>query len=412
MGVSEFGAYSYAAGWLAIMALVANVGFPSTVLRFIPEYRIGSDPARVLGIIKVSRRASLATGGCFALIGTFLVLARTGGAPDTGATALIIAFWVVPLQALVTVNAAISRAIGKVVIAYLPALVMIPLTTVIGAGIAVTVTGQLLSSQAMAITLVSVVIAISVQTGLHALTLPERRVGVAARFDTRAWLKISAPLLLVATFQVVLSQADLITLGTIKGVESAGIYLAASKSAAFVSYVAVSLNAIAAPLFAELYAKGDLDGLKVLTGRVTALTFWPTLVLSIILAGAASQVLGLFGANFVAGASALRLLLLGQVISAGCGSVGYLLIMTGYHFRAAKVYGWSALGNVVLCYVGARTLGLTGASLSTSFSMVLANILLLIMARRTIGIDAAITATTRASSPKEWLVSLRSWIRR
>jgi O-antigen/teichoic acid export membrane protein len=85
---------------------------------------------------------------------------------------------------------------------------------------------------------------------------------------------------------------------------------------------------INAPIFAQLYAKGDLKGLEarvrttasvgLIIGCITFLFIWIF----------APAILHLFGNEFVAGQNALRIMALGQSLSLCCGSVGYLLIMT------------------------------------------------------------------------------------
>src|ERR1700733_5656222 len=74
MGISQFGVYAYLTAWTTILALLAGLGFPLSVLRFIPEYRAHGDYQRLRGVIRLSRRATLATGVGVAVIGTVIAL--------------------------------------------------------------------------------------------------------------------------------------------------------------------------------------------------------------------------------------------------------------------------------------------------------------------------------------------------
>ncbi len=118
--------------------------------------------------------------------------------------------------------------------------------------------------------------------------------------------------------------------------------------------------------------------------------FWPTLAIAGGLALLAPFILGLFGAGFGVARWALLVLLVGQLINAACGSVGYLLSMTGHQDDTARVYGITAVGNVALCYVGARWFGLTGAACATTLSMIVWNLWLYSLTHRRIGIHASV----------------------
>ncbi|HEY5333263.1 MAG TPA: oligosaccharide flippase family protein, partial [Solirubrobacterales bacterium] len=54
MGVDEFGTYSFTLAWAAIIAVLAGVGLPITVLRFIPAFFSQGDYGRIRGILNAS----------------------------------------------------------------------------------------------------------------------------------------------------------------------------------------------------------------------------------------------------------------------------------------------------------------------------------------------------------------------
>lgn len=51
IGVTEYGIYDYATTLAIFLAFPANLGFPTTVLRFIPKYIIKQDWTHLRGII-------------------------------------------------------------------------------------------------------------------------------------------------------------------------------------------------------------------------------------------------------------------------------------------------------------------------------------------------------------------------
>jgi len=78
----------------------------------------------------------------------------------------------------------------------------------------------------------------------------------------------------------------------------------------------------------------------------------------------------------------------GQLINAATGSVGLLLIMTGYERDAAICVGISAVLNVVLNATLIPKWGLTGAAIATTSSMMVWNILLAIWVYRRLRIHS------------------------
>ncbi len=388
MGVSSFGVYVYAMAWAMLAAILLGLGFPQSVLRFIPQYRTHEDHARVRGLVRTGQTATLSVGVAVALLGTAVVLAFPPH-DSTDTTVAVVALWLIPLGALINLDSAIIRAGGRIVGAFAPSLVLRPLALLLLVGAAWLAWGRLTAVTVIAITLGIYLAVALVQSLLVHEVVNAGGASTAPVYERRVWLRVSMPLLLVAGFQLALSQADLLIVGATRGVRDAAFYLAAAKTAMLVSYLLVALNAIAAPLFSELETKGDRAGLQRLVSTTAQWVFWPTLAIAAGLALLAPYVLGLFGPGFLAARWALLVLLFGQLINAACGSVGYLLSMTGHQDDTARVYGITAVVNVGLCYACARAFGLTGAACSTTFSMIVWNVWLYRLTVKRIGIRAS-----------------------
>jgi O-antigen/teichoic acid export membrane protein len=389
MGLAQFGRYTYLMAWATILALLAGLGFPMSVLRFIPEYRTLGDHARLRGVVRMSRGASLGAGLGMAGVGLILALAF---APGKSVTAIALAAWLIPVGALINVDLAVIRAGGRVVGAYAPSLVVRPVLILLAAGVVWLTWKRLTASTALLITLGAFALVALLQSRLVSEVVRRGRQPRVALYDRRRWLRVSAPLLLVAGFQIALSQTDLLVVGTVRGVQDAGLYSAAAKTATLVGYLLVALNAVTAPLFAELEAKGDRAGLQRLATVSALWVFWPTFAIAGGLALLAPFVLGLFGPGFVVAKWALIILLGGQLVSAGCGAVGYLMSMTGHQNDTAWVYGVVSILNVPVCYAGVRAFGLDGAAAATSVSLIAWNVWLHQLTKKRIGVRASIVS--------------------
>jgi O-antigen/teichoic acid export membrane protein len=107
-------------------------------------------------------------------------------------------------------------------------------------------------------------------------------------------------------------------------------------------------------------------------------------------------ILGLFGPEFLAARTPMIILGIGQLFNAGTGVVISLLIVTGQHKTATKVYGVSAGLYLILAFLGIRVFGLVGAAVATAIIMALWNIWLSELAYRRLGLHTAIPAAVQA----------------
>ena len=84
-------------------------------------------------------------------------------------------------------------------------------------------------------------------------------------------------------------------------------------------------------------------------------------------------ILSVFGVNFIKASGALRYLTIGQMIGALCGPVAYLMVMTGHQVQTAKIMAVTVLANVGLNLWLIPKMGVSGAGVSTSLTIILWN---------------------------------------
>jgi O-antigen/teichoic acid export membrane protein len=97
----------------------------------------------------------------------------------------------------------------------------------------------------------------------------------------------------------------------------------------------------------------------------------------------------------------LTVLLVGQVVSAGAGAVGWLMLLTGHQNQAAWVYGWVALIHVVLLAVAIPLFGPLGAAIATTASYSLWNIWLSKLVVRHLDVHPSIFYSFRSEHQPE-----------
>ncbi|NEP41800.1 MAG: hypothetical protein F6K35_22225 [Okeania sp. SIO2H7] len=184
-----------------------------------------------------------------------------------------------------------------------------------------------------------------------------------------------------------LAKTDIIMVGSILGSEEAGVYAVAVKTAEWVSFILAIINVVAAPNFTELYAKNDLKGLQKLVSKVAVWIFWPSVIISLFLLVFSQPVLGIFGSEFMAASWQLKILVLGNLINALCGSVGYLMMMTGYQNKSLKVFVCAAVLNIALNAIAIPLMGALGAAIVTAFCLIFWNVWLSFLVVKYIGVN-------------------------
>ncbi|MBI4707248.1 MAG: flippase [Candidatus Omnitrophica bacterium] len=197
-------------------------------------------------------------------------------------------------------------------------------------------------------------------------------------YEKKEIIAFSLPLSLNQFFGVLTFYIDSLMLGYFKTASDVGIYNAVGRVAILILLPLSSFNTIFAPMISEIYSKNEMGKLEELFKTTTKWVFilsFPVFLLCILLA---EPIMGIFGQGFAAGAVALMILGGGELVNAGSGSVGYMLMMTG---RSRIVLLNSIIfcfSNIGLNYVLIPQYGIIGAATATGLSLAAINILRLI----------------------------------
>lgn len=374
LDAAGYGVYAYAMAWLAVLAVPAGLGFNTALVRFVSEYREAGEYGLLRGVTLRSWQLVLGVGVCLALIGSGVIVWGREFFPIPYGAALLIGLWIVPLRALVGLQMAIGRGLKRMVLAYLPGQVIRPLIIVVGVSLVSVFVGDMNQREALGLTAGAYLVAVLAQGGVLERRIRSETAGGEPEYQTRRWLRISLPMLLIAGFMLLLNRTDVVMLGTLAEASEVGTYNAAARTANLTSFVLMAVNAIAAPSIAPLFRKGEHDRLQGLASTVAHLAFWPSLAVGAGLISLAPFILGLFGDEFLAGQSVLTILVVGHLVNVGVGSVGYLMNMTGNQDVMARVVGITAIINIILNAILIPYFGALGAGLATATSTVLWNL--------------------------------------
>lgn len=197
---------------------------------------------------------------------------------------------------------------------------------------------------------------------------------VRGTFDTRLLIATGIPLFWISLLHIVMEMADTALLGIWVASDRVGIYGVAMRAASMTSFILMAINTIVAPKFAALYAQGEhrsLGSLARNAAKLTTLLASPMLLLFILVP---ETIMGLFGQEFVGGARPLTILAFGQFVNVACGSVGYLLMMTGHEKAMRNNLLFSAILKIGLNILLITQMGIIGAALATAISIAFMNL--------------------------------------
>jgi len=385
LGPAGAGIFFLAFTVATIASVISKLGLDHALLRFIASGADMKDWDRVAGVsrlgIRISGTAALIVSGAVFFLSP-LISYRIFREPSLIWPLRIIAVSVIPIS-LTSLHSEMLRglkAVAKSVFIHWQG-VMIPL---ISLPLLFLFASRYGPSGAAAAYTVAAWITFLAGRCLWTGTAHDIR-GIKGHFDTRLLVRTSMPLLLVASVNLLMNWTDTVMLGIWTDSESVGIYGIAMRISLVTGFALVSINTIAAPKFAALYAQGMLDELKSLakkTTRIMTVSVLPVCLFLILLPGIA---LGFFGESFLGGRHALSILTLGQFVNVAVGSVAYLLVMTGYQNTYQKIIVTSALINVVLNTLLIPLWGIQGAAVATAASLAFNNIAAMMAVRKNLG---------------------------
>jgi O-antigen/teichoic acid export membrane protein len=375
MGVGEFGIYATANTWMLLVSGVATLGLVAMPQRFLPEYELAKDDARIRGLIRFATWGPIMIGTLFMLSGVAVIMMARPVISAPVALTTSVALLVVP--ALVSINVMEGIALTKAWkgLAYGINFIVRPLVAplvFLGAWYAGVTANSVLAMAALA-----------VGAWCAALLLlyliwnryrPLLASGPTVQERNR-WLKAGLPVMLIDGAFMLMTSTDVIILSLYHAEAEVGTYSAAARLVALVAFVHYGLTWASGHHFSALHAAGKRDELARYSARTSNWTFLPSVVAATVIALAAPSLLLLFGKEFGGGGLITSVLLLGLLARASVGPAEQLLVMTDNQMRCAYAYAWAFGANIVLCLLLVPAYGGIGAAASTALSYLTASLL-------------------------------------
>lgn len=188
--------------------------------------------------------------------------------------------------------------------------------------------------------------------------------------DRAAMVTMARPLLLSSAAGLLLGWADTVMLGILSDPAQVGLYAVAFRFALLTSLGQQVVNATAGPRIAGAFASGNHSAVQTILSRsvtLGALGAAPFVVATLLYA---ETFLALFGADFVEGATLVRIIVLGEFAALCLGPGGTTMNMTGLEQIFRNVVLGALAVNVVLNLVLIPAHGALGAAIATAITAI------------------------------------------
>jgi O-antigen/teichoic acid export membrane protein len=301
---------------------------------------------------------------------------------------LFIACILLPINIVQQIRAGFIRAFKKVVLAQSPQALIRPMLIIFGLSILYIGSNEISAEEAMSVNVLAALFVLMLTTYILSNLKPYQCKETVADYQTIEWFKVAFPLFLIAGIHLFLNQVGILMIGYLLNTTKAGIYAVTERVSSFILIGLTAVNAILAPIMSEYYVQNKIKELKEIILLAARIILIITIPITIVVIAWGDFVLGLFGEEFTYGYSALKILVIGQLINALAGPVGFIMVMTKYHKEAAIFLVSCAIINIILNIYLIPSWGIKGAAISSAIITILWNLLASLFIWKKMGIRA------------------------
>ena len=383
-----YGVYAHALAVVMVIAVPAQVGLPTLLVREIARYRTTEEWSLMRGVLRWTNRVVLIMSGVLAGVAGIVIGLYADNLEAHKLATYLWAMLLIPLITLGNLRGAALRGLHQVLAGQLPEQILRPgLLLILLLGILSINQAWLEPDKAMGLHALAAAGAFVVGLILLRRAMPVQAGKAMPEYESRPWMRSMIPLSLIAGMQVINSQLALVVLGFVATDAAVGIYRVAAQIAMLVAFTLTAVNMVLAPTVARLYAQNDREQMQRLvtwSARLVLAAALPVVAVFVIFGETVLRIM--FGEDYVGAYAALIILSIGQLINASMGSVGLILNMTGHERTTLAGMALGASVNIFLALLLIPPFGIEGAAVATALSLITWNIILCWQTYRRVGI--------------------------
>jgi len=390
MGVTEYGYFAFGLSLATILAIGANFGQQTAILRYWPEEMVAGQPAKALEALRSGGALTIIAGVgiSFGLIVASAIAGAASSAPTLhlyAAAALIL-----PL-ALAEYWSSALRAQGSVWTGLTPRDIVwrlaLPLAVVALWYAGVTLSGW----AALLLTAAVLVLSLGLQHVLararHYEIAPSS-VGLGTYWAERG--KASRSFFLGTVLDSAALNMDIIFVGLLVTPAAAGVYFNAFRTAGLLTLFMFAITLVVAPMVAHHYAAGETRKAQ----AITALCAWAGFLFSLVVFAGfllwGEQIMSLFGGSHEQGALLLVILSVGLLVDAATGPSRIVMMMTGHERAYVRIFGAIIVAGMIVQIPVILAYGAVGAAIVNTLARIAAQLGIAWYSRRRIGLDTTL----------------------
>lgn len=386
LGAADLGRYSLLYGLLSLLSLLGLAGFRAGMTRFVAMYLADDDAARLRGTLRLGLSVTVGTS---AILSVALFLGAPAIASFYRDPALVDGVRIVGiiLPGATISDAALSATQGwRSQIEYTLIGRFVDPLTVLGMTGLVVLLGLGINAALWALAAGAWLGAV-----LSLIALRRRMSSVARAApitESRAIFSFSMVSWVSALAATGLIWSGTLILGRMTDPQSVGVFTVGARLVSLAVFVMPPITNAFTPHMAHLAHLGRREEAARSFGDATRWILAASLPAFVVLLTLPESLLGLFGADFVDGAKVTVVLALGQLVAAAAGPCGVVLNMSG-RVALSMVDNVSVLVlNIGLTVALVPRMGILGAALAWSTSLIVVNVVKALQVRHVLGVVA------------------------
>ncbi|OBT19345.1 hypothetical protein A9263_15200 [Vibrio cyclitrophicus] len=382
LGPENYGQYSFIISIITVSIIPAVAGIPQLFIREISKYTKDQDYGKIKGL--------LFWGGkhltIVAVISYLLVVTIIGYFDflEFSISSILFIFFAIPLKAFVMMFGGYFNAIKKttksqIISALVPPLIFSLSLTFLYFIDCFSMTFVVYANTS------SYLMAFLVASYFFKNEVGVLFKSVKSQHLSSHWRKALIPFSLLFIMTTMNTEISILLLGTLSDPRSVGLFKVSLQMMTAITIIINSLNVIIAPQIAD--KKDDYDLLQEITNksvRYSTIICLPCFI--ILLVYPVEFIQFIFGEEYREAASIIQIVTIGYLFNVIVGPVGMLMNMTGNEKLSIKVLLESFVLNIILLILLIPPLGIMGASLSISISMIYWKVKLSYISYKKIGI--------------------------
>lgn len=211
----------------------------------------------------------------------------------------------------------------------------------------------------------SIMLAAGLSFVFYSIVLPRSKTHSRdAASPVRQLIRYSLPLAFSNILGMLLLYIDMLLVGYLGSPEDVGYYGAALRLVMGSQAILLAFATVFTPVISDLYNKGSDIELHELFKTVGRWIFTCSFPIFLVLFLLADPIMKVFGADFTAGSTALMLLAFSQLVNAGTGTAGVMVLMSGRSHMELINVGIALAVNTTFCLLLIPAHGVIGAAIA------------------------------------------------